>query len=192
MDFWNYWLLLTRGKLNPMLRFADKGVRVKNPIFNADVIYDRSIFFPFGIMVSCFHLSIPFLTPLPFPFLSLIADWFPSYLPHYSTSLQLLSCRYVSLSPLFHLPSRSLPPLLHLKVLLGRYPIGLIYLCLIRLGLITPLLFFVYAVLKPPCGCFMWCELSLFPFFVSMQQLILFPISIALFNVFFPLLLCPL
>ena len=109
----------------------------------------------------------PFPSSLHYPslfFLSLLID-FPLYLPHYSTSLQLLSCRYVSLSPLFHLPSRSLPPLLHLKVLLGRYPIGLIYLCLIRLGLITPLLFFVYAVLKPPCGCFMWCELSLFPFF---------------------------
>ena len=176
---------MTRGKLNPMLSFADKGVRVTNPIFNADVLYISSIFFPFGIMGSCFHLSIPFLTPLSFTFLSIIADDFPPYLPHYSTSLQLLSCRYVSLSPLFHLPSRSLRPLLNLKVILGRYPIGLIYLCLIRLGLITPLLFFVYAVLKPPCGCFMWCELSLFPFFVSMQQLILFPISIALFNVFF-------
>ena len=61
-----------------------------------------------------------------------------------------------------------------------------------RLGLIAPLMFFVYTFLIPWCGYVMWCILSLFHFIlVSMQLFILFPFLGHLFNVF-PLFLSPL
>ena len=74
-------------------------------------IWDHGILFPS-------FPSLPHSFTLPFSF----SRWWliSLFIPHFSTSLQPLSCRYVSLSPLFHLLYRSLTPLLHLKVLLRR------------------------------------------------------------------------
>ena len=56
-------------------------------------------------LVSIFHFHSYSFT-LPFPY----SHDFPLYLSHFSTSLKLLYCPYVSISPLFLFLSRTLPP----------------------------------------------------------------------------------